>query len=556
MTLGQKSIKKQVCLEQIADAEPALSAALPLLKRGLSIYEVSKDLNCSRSTLREQHLAFQEIDLPYVLKEAFISSEGREFLKRMTIAAQLQFRSLCACGLRQIGEFFVACGLDQLIGVSVGCQWNLSRQIDEGIVEFGAEELAIMAPAVEGKSITAALDENFHEGPCLVGIEPASNFILVETATDSRDTEDWKNAFNPVLALLGVKITQVTSDSGSSIISLCEKVFEAHHSPDLFHVLYDFRRTFRPFLRAAYRKIEGPLCTSEKEEDLLLRMQAKWNSMTPSERGRGRPTDFEKLFRVQAERQETLFQSLAELEKSDNELKDALRAVSQAYHPVSTETGVRTGRANLLALAGIAASKAHHLIEKYSFPEEASKALEKFLRMVEKMAATLDYVSELWRERALIATSSMQDRCCLESKLVGAAYLERIAKTKGTLEGHEMRKRVKQLVTEAIQVIGEAKVTELLPVASQMANDFQRSSSMVEGRNGALSLRHHAFHELSPLKRKVLTTLHNHVSRRADGTTAAERLSQVKSRDLMQWLCERIQYLPKAGGKKQLKLAA
>ena len=51
----------------------------------------------------------------------------------------------------------------------IGSQWSLSRQIEEGIVEFGAEELAMMAPAVQGKAITAALDENFHEGPCLVG---------------------------------------------------------------------------------------------------------------------------------------------------------------------------------------------------------------------------------------------------------------------------------------------------------------------------------------------------------------------------------------------------
>lgn len=64
MTLRLKSLKGQVCQGQIADAEPALSAALPLLKNGFSIYEASQELQCSRSTLREQHLAFQELDLP------------------------------------------------------------------------------------------------------------------------------------------------------------------------------------------------------------------------------------------------------------------------------------------------------------------------------------------------------------------------------------------------------------------------------------------------------------------------------------------------------------
>ena len=556
MTLRQKSMKVQASLEEIPSAEPVLTAALPLLKSGRSIYEVAKELNCSRATLREQHIAFQGIELPQAIKEAFISNEGREFLKRLVIAAHVQFRNICACGLRQIGAFLSACGLDQLIGASLGCQWNLSKQIDEGISQFGSEEIAAMAPTVQGKAITAALDENFHEGPCLVGIEPASNFILVEEAVCSRDTADWQNAFAPVLALLGVKIAQVTSDCGQSIVALCEKVFEAHHSPDLFHILYDFRRTFKPFLRAAYRDIHKSLCSSEREEDALSRMKNRWEAMTSSERGRGRPPDFAKQFQLQDAIQETLFRNLAELERHDNELKVALRAVSQAYHPVSIETGVRTGRANLEALAAVAAAKAQLLIEKYAFPEEATKALEKFLRMVEKMAATLDHVAALWRARAGIATSSMQERYCLESKLVCSAYLERIAKTQGTLKRHELLSRAKLLVIEARHIIGEAKVAELYPVATQMAHDFQRSSSMVEGRNGVLSLRHHAFHELSPLKRKVLTTLHNHVLKRVDGTTAAERFSNVKSRNLLDWLCERIQFLPKAGGKKELRLAA
>ena len=556
MTLSSKAFDGQGLQEQFGDEEPALLIALPLLKNGVSVYAAAEELNCARSTLREQYLAFQEIDLPDALKEALISNEGRNFLKRMSIAAHLQFRNLCSCGLRQIKDFFIACGLDKLIGVSIGSQWNLSRQIDEAIVEFGAEECAIMKPAIQGKTITAALDENFHEGPCLVGIEPASNFILVEEAASSRDTADWQNAFAPVLALLGVKITQVTSDSGASIIALCEKVFEAHLSPDFFHILYDFRRSFRPFVRAAYREIHSTLCASEREEDVLLRMENKWAAMTSAERGRGRPPDFDKHFETQTKIQESCFKRLAELEKSDVALKDALRALSQSYHPVSTETGVRTGRAHLLNLANSVATRAQLLIKRYSLPEEATKALEKFLRMAEKMASTLDHVATLWRERATVATSSMQERCCLESKLVGAAYLERIAKTQGTLKRHEMLARAKLLKSEAAQTIGEARVTEIYPVAIEMANDFQRSSSMVEGRNGALSLRHHAFHDLSPLKRVVLTVLHNHVVRRADGTTAAERFSKVKSRNLMDWLCRKIPGLPRAGGKKGFSLTA
>ncbi len=45
--------------------------------------------------------------------------------------------------------------------------------------------------------------------------------------------------------------------------------------------------------------------------------------------------------------------------------------------------------------------------------------------------------------------------------------------------------------------------------ARQCAALFQRSSSCVKGRNGVLSLKHHALHKLSANKLLALTVLHN-----------------------------------------------
>ena len=120
------------------------------------------------------------------------------------------------------------------------------------------------------------------------------------------------------------------------------------------------------------------------------------------------------------------------------------------------------------------------------------------------------------------------------------------------LDAHELLKKAAELRASARSSLSNERVAELNSLAKTMADDFQRSSSMVEGRNGALSLRHHAFHELSPLKRKVLTVMHNFVTLRADGTTAGERFSGVKPKCLITWLCERIKTLPQAGGKRIL----
>jgi hypothetical protein len=77
--------------------------------------------------------------------------------------------------------------------------------------------------------------------------------------------------------------------------------------------------------------------------------------------------------------------------------------------------------------------------------------------------------------------------------------------------------------------------------AVECAQVFQRSSSCVEGRNGQLSLKFHAFRRLNAHTLQVLTVLHNYFIRRADGTTAAERFFEQKPRDLFTWLLDKVE---------------
>jgi len=76
--------------------------------------------------------------------------------------------------------------------------------------------------------------------------------------------------------------------------------------------------------------------------------------------------------------------------------------------------------------------------------------------------------------------------------------------------------------------------------ARQCAALFQRSSSCVEGRNGVLSLKYHALHKLNVNKLQALTVLHNFFSSRKDGTTAAGRFFEKKSRDVFEWLLDTV----------------
>jgi len=76
--------------------------------------------------------------------------------------------------------------------------------------------------------------------------------------------------------------------------------------------------------------------------------------------------------------------------------------------------------------------------------------------------------------------------------------------------------------------------------AQQAADVFQRSSSCVKGRNGQLSLRHHALRELTTSKLKALRTIHKYLIEREDCTTAAERFFSIKPRGLLGWLLKQL----------------
>jgi len=76
--------------------------------------------------------------------------------------------------------------------------------------------------------------------------------------------------------------------------------------------------------------------------------------------------------------------------------------------------------------------------------------------------------------------------------------------------------------------------------AQTCADLFQRSSSCVEGRNGQLSLKHHALHRFTLRKLQALTVLHNYLVCRADGTTAAERFYHAGPKDLFRWVLDRL----------------
>ena len=79
-----------------------------------------------------------------------------------------------------------------------------------------------------------------------------------------------------------------------------------------------------------------------------------------------------------------------------------------------------------------------------------------------------------------------------------------------------------------------------------MANNYQRTSSAIERRNGYLTRLHHSGQGFSQQTLKVLTIIHNFHLKHPDGTTAAQRLFDYEFPDLFEWIVEHMGDLPLA----------
>jgi hypothetical protein len=93
-------------------------------------------------------------------------------------------------------------------------------------------------------------------------------------------------------------------------------------------------------------------------------------------------------------------------------------------------------------------------------------------------------------------------------------------------------------------------LTDWYTWARQQVHAFQRASSAVEGRNGALAQLHHKQRGLPQQRSKVWTILHNFDCYAPDGTTPAARFFGRAFPDLFDTVLSHIEALPQPRRRK------
>jgi hypothetical protein len=456
-------------------------------------------------------------------------------------AAHLVFVEANDCGLRNLSRFLELSRLSEFVASSYGAQQAVAEEFESLLIRFGREEDSRLAQQMPVREITLCEDETFHPQICLVAIEPVSNFILVEQYQPQRDTVTWEQCTGAQLATLPVTVFQVTSDAAKALIAHAETSLGAHHSPDLFHVQYDTVKATSGALasqtRAAVRELEE---RQEKTADL----QAKSNSR----REKGTPDPLVDVLLQRAQQAETAAQEQVDACRARQTRAQAARqGLGRDYHPVDLQTGQPltaeevgrrlAGHFDTLDQVAAEAGLSAHACDK----------LAKARRVLDSMQATIAFFWTMVASRLAGWGYSPAVQQWMQQDLIPAYYLCRVTEKARTAEE---KQRLRILAAE---VLARARSpdglwgtlpcdlqADLETKARRCADFFQRSSSCVEGRNGQLSLRHHALHHLTTRKLQALTVLHNYAVQREDGSTAASRFYGGTPRDLFDWLLKRL----------------
>jgi hypothetical protein len=491
-----------------------------------------------RSTLQAWRAYQERLDACPGVVAFFQSVPGLAFLHRLVLALHLVCVEVGACGIRLVCLLLKLTGLNRFVGASYGTQHQVNRRVEDAIVAYRQAEHTRLAREMPPQDISLTQDETFTGGLCLVGMEPVSNYIVLEQTASARDQDTWRILMEQALAGLNCRVMQSTSDEAPGLLAHVEHHLGAHPSPDLFHVQQELSKAVSAPMalkqRAAHKAVT-------KAEETLTRVHEHLNRANDelAPHGSGRPPKSAASLEQGKHKVDAARHEHQRLSAQREQVSQRIRAIGHAYHFVDLERGVRR---NGKLIAGDIQSHidtSRTIAQQEGLSETCLARLDKAERVVPKMQATVAFVSGYVGQQVKQLELAPPQSFAMHAHLIPSYYLDRVASTRTVTAGEPLRalaERLRAPLFEPGGALNECSVLrqdQLKAKAAQLAEVFQRSSSNVEGRNGYLSLRNHQLRGLDhPRKRTCLTAVHNFFLTRSDGTTAAERFFGQKPRSM------------------------
>jgi Family of unknown function (DUF6399) len=482
----------------------------------------------------------------------FHSAAGQTCLRAIVLAAFVAFHERGACGLRLIDSFLQLSQLDRFVASSRGALQPLAAHLEADLGTFDDEHRPLLAKQMAPKNIAVTADENFHgPDPCLVAIEPVSNFILVECYRDRRDADTWTEALRQGVQDMPVTVVLLNSDLARGLLCCAEKGLQVPHSPDLFHGQRDL---LKPLLLPLARPIQQAEKDLEKAKQHTAKVDATLDQVQSQEAV---------LVIVAAVRHELAIAGrLQEAKERQEQVVQPVRGLGDDYHPFDRHSGCPVTAEQVTERLHKHLEQVENVVTQTGLGERAQEAVTKTRSWLGTLAACVAWFWMLTDKCVQdLELNDEQERTVYASLLPGLYWEQAAARARTGKE----RERLRQLATQlqkaawqessALASLSAAQQRQVQRVAQECAGLFSRSSSCVEGRNGRLSLHHHGQGRLSARKLKALTVIHNYGVKRRDGTTAAERFFGVKHQDLFSWLLKRMPDLPRPAAKRSKNAA-
>ncbi len=454
---------------------------------------------------------------------------GSEWLKRLVLGVVYYFGIKQGVGAESLSTFLAAIHLEQQVGISASALRQLEERMRQAIVAYAEVQSNQCHPPV-GQGLCVGGDETFFGLPVLVMVELASGYILTEVECENRSYQTWLRQIQHWWSKHGWQCHFMVSDRAKALIKLAVEGLGCVSVSDLFHAL---------------RALAQPLGSAIARQ--LAQLSKQQTALQQQLEGACVASEQQRLKQAIA----TLAAQQQQLTLAQTSYHQALHAITQLvhpFHPVSQDWQLwralsSTLDAPLLVLSTLASTYA---------TAKAHNAIASFKTQIPSLAQGI-HAWWQWVTQALsVQSDDLQVQAWVLTALLPWVYWQqqtdktRQSELKSAYQQATERAYQHLLTHSMTQHIDDTQRQSWITWCQWMAAKYQRTSSAVEGRNGYLSRLHHAARGLSSQTLQVLTIIHNFDLKRADGTTAAERLFDHSFPDVFEWVVEHMGDLPLA----------
>ena len=467
------------------------------------------------------------------------TEDGRCWLIRLVVATLYTFGLTRGVGAETISEFFGRLRLETHVGCSPSALRGVMQALEHMLLETAEawEQEGIVAGEV--RPIIGAVDETFLERMMLVFMDLVSGYVLFEEVAEDRTYTTWYALVEARLEALGVGVLYLVSDRAKALIKLAEQGLACLSIPEVFHLIHDLVKSYSLVICGPLRQARQAL---HQAREALTTCQASHRSREEAQQAQAAV--------------EARAAAVERWESVHSAYRHHLETVSLLVHPwrISNSTPQTSQEVERRLHAEIDAITA--LIETHGLPAK-KKAVDKVRTQLAGLSALVDlWWQRVWQDVQQVALTPRWKRWVDEQVLPLMYWQHQVSRTRCP--------RRKARLVQALKSVQDAFDTDRITAqlapdvlagwkawAAEHAKAFQRASSAVEGRNGALAQLHHNQRGLPKRRYKVWTVLHNFDCRAPDGTTPAARFFRREFPDLFETVLSKIDDLPRPRKRNQ-----